>query len=88
VLGLEVCTLKAPETTALGAAICAAIGGKVYSSFQEAVKKMVHIDRTFLPNFGKREIYDNLYSQVYSKFYNRVQDLVHTASEIIEQHKK
>ncbi len=88
VLGVKVCTLKTPETTALGAAICAAIGGKVYSSFQEAVKKMVHVDRTFLPDFGKREIYDNLYSQVYSKFYDRVQDLVHTASEIIEQHKK
>ncbi|MFQ5835980.1 MAG: FGGY-family carbohydrate kinase, partial [bacterium] len=88
ILGVEVCTLKTPETTALGAAICAASGGKVYAGFQEAVKTMVHVDRVFLPDFGKKEIYNDLYSQVYSKFYDRVQDLIHTASEIIEQYKK
>lgn len=88
ILGVEVGILKTPETTALGAAICAAVGGQVYSNFEEAVKKMVRVGRTFLPNFEKREIYDNLYSQVYSKLYDRVQDLIHTASKIIEEHKK
>jgi len=72
VLGVEVSTLKTAETTALGAAICAAKGGRVYPSFQEAVEAMVHVDKRFLPDPGKKELYDKLYSEVYSKFYDRV----------------
>ena len=84
ILGVEVSTLKTAETTALGAAICAAKGGRIYSSFQEAVEAMVHVDKRFLPNPEKRKLYDKLYSEVYSKFYDRVQDLIHTASGIVE----
>ncbi len=84
ILGVELCTLKTPETTALGAAICAAKGGKVYLSFQEGVEKMVYIDRRFLPDPHKIRLYDKLYSEVFSKFYDRVQDLIHTSSGIVE----
>lgn len=84
ILGVEVSTLKTPETTALGAAICAAKGSKVYSSFQKAVKAMVHIDKRFLPDPEKRKLYDKLYSEVYSKFYDRVHDLIRIASSIVE----
>jgi len=85
VLGIEIATLKTAETTALGAAICAAKGSGVYSSFQEAVERMVHIDKRFLPEPEKNKLYTRLYSEVYSKFYDRVQDLIHTASRIMEE---
>lgn len=84
ILGVEVSTLKTPETTALGAAMCAAKGGRVYSSFQQAVEAMVCVDKRFLPDPEKSQLYDKLYSEVYSKFYDRVQDLIHTASSIVE----
>ena len=83
-MGIEVSTLKTAETTALGAAICAAKGGGVYPTFEEAVKKMVHVDRRFLPDPERKKIYDELYLEVYSKFYDRVYDLIHKASRIIE----
>ncbi len=83
ILGVEVSTLETAETTALGAAICAARGGMVYSSFQEAVEAMVCVDKGFLPDPEKKKLYDKLYSEVYSKFYDRVQDLIHTASSIV-----
>ncbi len=84
ILDVEVSTLKTAETTALGAAICAAKGGRVYPSFQEAVEAMVHVDKRFLPDPEKKGLYDKLYSEVYSKFYDRVQDLIHTASRTVE----
>ncbi len=84
IMGIEVSTLKTAETTALGAAICAAKGGGVYPTFEEAVKKMVHVDRRFLPDPERKKIYDELYLEVYSKFYDRVYDLIHKASRIIE----
>jgi len=84
ILDVEVSTLKTAETTALGAAIRAAKGGRVYSSFQEAVEAMVHVDKRFLPDPEKKGLYDKLYPEVYSKFYDRVQDLIHTASGIVE----
>ncbi len=84
ILGVDVSTLKTAETTALGAAICAAKGSRIYSSFQEAVQAMVQVDKRFLPDPEKKKLYDKLYSEVYSKFYDRVQDLIHTASGIVE----
>jgi len=84
IMGIEVSTLKTAETTALGAAICAAKGGGIYSSFKEATEKMVHVDKKFLPDPEKKKLYDKLYFEVYSKFYDRVQDLIHTSSRIVE----
>ena len=84
ILGIEVSTLKTTETTALGAAICAAKGSGVYHSFQDAIKAMVRIDKNFLPDSQKSELYNKLYSDVYSKFYDRVQDLIRNASSIVE----
>ncbi|MGQ9632196.1 MAG: xylulokinase [bacterium] len=84
VLGVDLSTLKTPETTSLGAAICAAKGVGVYPSFREAVGAMVHIDERFSPDPERKGLYDRLYSEVYSKFYDRVHDLIHTASRIVE----
>jgi len=84
ILGVEVSTLKTAETTALGAAICAAVGAKIYLNFPQAIKTMVQVKETFLPDSGKKTLYDKLYSQVYSKFYDRVQDLIHTCSKIVD----
>jgi len=84
ILGVEVSTLKTAETTALGAAICAAKGSGIYSDFQEAIDAMVHIDKKFLPDLERNKLYSKLYSEVYSKFYDRVHDLVRIASSIVE----
>ena len=84
IVGVEICTLKTTETTALGAAICAAVGSKIYSNFQQAVGAMTQVNEKFLPDPEKKALYDRLYSEVYSQFYDRVQDLIHTCSKIVD----
>lgn len=85
ILGVKVSTLKTPETTALGAAICAGKGAGVYSNFQEAVDAMVQVDKEFSPHPGKNKFYNELYQKVYSKFYDRIYELVCNISRIIEE---
>jgi sugar (pentulose or hexulose) kinase len=81
VLGLAVHTLDTPETTALGAALCAAKALGVYPGFTEAVRKMVRVKKQYSPDRGRQDLYDGLFHEVYEKFYDRVSGLVHDLSE-------
>jgi xylulokinase len=82
VLGLNVYTTKTTETTALGVAICAAVGSRVYDTMEQAVEKMVHIDRKYCPIDKNWKLYDKLYNQVYKHFYDKVYELVHKSARI------
>ncbi len=83
-MGLRLCTTETIETTALGAAICAAAGAGIYSSIEEAANHMVQLKKEFLPDVTHRELYDRLYDEVYCHFYDRIHDVVHKASGIIK----
>jgi xylulokinase len=70
--------LHVPETseaTALGAAICAAVGSKLYQSFEQAVDKMVRITRSYPPIPQHVQRYEQLYREVYVKLYDRIHDV-------------
>ncbi len=70
--------LHVPETseaTALGAAICAAVGSHLYPSFVQAVDKMVRIARSYLPIPQHVQRYERLYRDMYVKLYDRIHDL-------------
>ncbi len=81
VLGLKVCTLDTPETTALGAAICAAKGMGLYPDFPEAVKNMVRVKKEYYPVQERQRLYEELFDEVYIKFYDRVRGLIQNLSE-------
>ncbi len=68
ILGKEVIKLMVYESGLLGAAILAMMGLKIYS-FNEAVKKMVHIDRIFQPNMKKHHHYYSRLFLIYKKLY-------------------
>ena len=63
------------ETSALGAAIDAAVGLKLYPDFPAAVKAMTRTGRVFEPILKNHQIYDQLYKRVYLKMYERLQPL-------------
>jgi sugar (pentulose or hexulose) kinase len=63
------------ETSALGAAIDAAIGLKLYSDFPSAVKAMTKTGRVFEPIQDNQKLYDELYTRVYRKMYGRLKPL-------------
>jgi sugar (pentulose or hexulose) kinase len=57
------------ETASLGCAIIVFVASNHFSSFEEAIKQMVHIKDTFLPNNENAEVYENIYRNVYLNIY-------------------
>lgn len=76
VLGVPVVTTETVETTALGAAICAATGCGLYPDLKTAVKAMVHPLQRYVPDDTNTHVYRRLYESVYVNLYDRVHDLV------------
>lgn len=74
VLNLPVKVPVVREATALGAAICAGVGAKVYESFDDAISKVVQFDKTFEPNEKNHIIYESYY-QKWKKVYKAQLDL-------------
>ena len=53
-VGLPVSVTDAPETGALGAAICAGVAAGVYDSVAEGAERCVRVERTFEPDAGRQ----------------------------------
>ena len=70
------------ETSAIGAAIDAAVGLKLYPDFDTAVKEMARIKDVFEPIPANHEMYQALYERVYTKIYDRLLPLYKEIQEI------
>ncbi|WP_034301163.1 autoinducer-2 kinase [Bacillus cihuensis] len=51
------------ESTALGAAICAGVGAKVYNDFDDAISKVIKFEKTYYPNHENNKVYEDLYKK-------------------------
>jgi len=72
VFGLPVSRPHTNETSALGAAIDAAVGLKLFPDFPSAVGAMSRVERVFEPVPKNRELYHELYQRVYLKMYKQL----------------
>ena len=63
------------ETSALGAAIDAAVGLKFYPDFPTAVRNMTRIADVFEPIPENRDLYGELFERVYLKMYKRLRPI-------------
>jgi sugar (pentulose or hexulose) kinase len=70
------------ETSALGAAIDAAVGLGFYGDFPAAVKAMTRIGKVFEPVPQNRDIYRELFEKVYLKLYDRLKPLYEDIRQI------
>lgn len=70
------------ETTALGAAISAAVGCGMYDDWKKAASSMVTITKHYKPDPGNVGVYDKFYERVYKSFYERIQDAVQEVAAI------
>lgn len=70
------------ETSALGAAIDAAVGLKLFPDFAAATKEMARTGEIFEPIDGNVEIYRKFYERVYLKIYKRLLPLFREMREI------
>jgi len=70
------------ETSALGAAIDAAVGLKLYPDFTAAVREMTRVSKVFMPESKSRDIYRQLFEKIYLKIYQRLRPLYTEIQEI------
>ena len=70
------------ETSALGAAIDAAVGLKFYSDFPTAVQNMTRITDVFEPIPENRDLYGELFERVYLKMYGRLKRIYNEIRDI------
>jgi len=87
IIGIKLSVSHISETTALGAAICAAVGINVYRSFDEAVKNMVRVKKTYTPDEGKNEIYEEIFDNCYLHIYDRLREIVMKSISIAQKAK-
>jgi sugar (pentulose or hexulose) kinase len=73
------------ETTALGAAISAAVGCGLYNDFKKAVNAMVSIKKSYQPIAKNALRYEKFYRGVYVKLYESVRAFTKTIVEINEE---
>ncbi len=70
------------ETTALGAAISAAVGCGIYETFKKAVDAMVSIKKSYHPLAKNALRYEKFYRGVYVKLYESVREFTKTLADI------
>ena len=70
------------ETSALGAAIDAAVGLGFYDGFSSAVRAMTHSGDLYEPDSQNHRHYNALYRQIYQKMYRRLKPLYEKIREI------
>jgi sugar (pentulose or hexulose) kinase len=75
VFGLPARRPHTHETSALGAAIDAAVGLGIHPSFEAAVNAMTRVAETRDPDPATRAMYEDLYRGVYLKLYERLKPL-------------
>jgi len=63
VLGVPVIAPATPETSGLGAAICAGAGAGLYSGVADAARALVRVERTYEPSAPEASTYRRLYEQ-------------------------
>jgi len=69
IFGMQVQRPHTYETSALGAAMAAAVGCGIYPDFASAAANMTHGGDRFDPIAANQKIYGQLYTEVYRKMY-------------------
>jgi len=70
------------ETSAVGAAIDAAVGLKLYPDFDSAIAAMTRVKDVFEPIPKNQELYTGLYKKVYTKMFKQLLPLYRSIQEI------
>jgi sugar (pentulose or hexulose) kinase len=83
IFGLPVSRPHVYEASGLGAAIDAAVGSGIHSSFESAIADMTHLGVTFEPKPANHRMYNELYHKVYLQMYGRLRPLYNELRRII-----
>lgn len=73
-MGIEITTLECSEAGTLGAGILAAVAAGIYSNVDEAVKNVVKVGKTYMPDMNKHQDYKDKF-QVYKSIYPAIKQI-------------
>jgi len=77
----ELVTLRTSEGSALGAALLAGVGAKIYASVEEAAQEAIQVKESMAPKPDQVAVYDRYY-QVYRGLYPAVKEFSHTLANL------
>jgi len=81
IYGKELVTLRTSEGSALGAALLAGVGAKIYASVEESAEHAIQVKECMAPQAQSVAAYNQFYD-VYRRLYPAVQGLSHTLARI------
>lgn len=73
--GLPAVRIQTYEASGLGCAMAAFVGAGVFSSYEEAVRSMVHEKDIFYPDLERHRTYDRLFTEVFQNIYGKLSGL-------------
>ena len=82
IYGKELVTLRTSEGSALGAALLAGVGARIYASVEESAREAIQVKESMAPKPENVAAYDKYY-QVYRSLYPAVQELSHSLAGIV-----
>jgi xylulokinase len=81
IYGKELVTLRTSEGSALGAALLAGVGAKIYASVEESAQEAIQVKESMSPKPDNVATYERYY-QVYRRLYPAVQELSHALAKL------
>ena len=81
IYGKELVTLRTSEGSALGAALLAGVGAKIYASVEDSARAAIQVKESLAPNPEHVALYDRYYN-VYRDLYPAVQGFSHTLAKL------
>jgi xylulokinase len=82
IYGHELVTLRTSEGSALGAALLAGVGAKIYKSVEESAEKAIQVKESVAPKPESVAAYEKYY-QVYRGLYPAVREFSHTLADLV-----
>jgi xylulokinase len=76
IVGEKVQISDTTENTALGAAIMAACGLKIYENIDLAVSKMCRTSNSFIPDDVRSSLYNKFFNEIYREVYPAIRKLL------------
>jgi sugar (pentulose or hexulose) kinase len=83
--GIPVYRTQTHEVTGVGSSMAAFVARGIFSSYEEAVREMVHIKDKFSPREEDHQIYQEIYEKIFSKMFDRLSPFYQEINGIINR---
>jgi sugar (pentulose or hexulose) kinase len=84
IFGIPACRNQIKNSASVGCAINAGMAMGSFHSYEDAIKKMVHVDDEFKPNHKKNRFYTKLNDQVYKNVNQHFDPILKKLSTLVD----